>query len=196
VFLRESANLSKGGVARDVTDQVHSSVQWTCERAARTVGLDICGVDLVLADIAEPLDARRGGILELNAAPGLRMHCSPNEGRSRDVGGAIVEEAGRVAARAFDRVIVREDVDLRGRQAGEIASLLERAIREEAPERPVTRILDEREALTSAIETMEAEEVILLLYDRLEPLVEILRRYEAEPVQSFTDGRVRSRMTA
>lgn len=89
VFLREGVNLSTGGTARDVTDEVHASVRRICERAARAIGMDVCGVDLILPDIAAPLDGR-GGIIELNAAPGLRMHTHPSEGSARDVGAAIV----------------------------------------------------------------------------------------------------------
>jgi cyanophycin synthetase len=91
VLLRESANLSKGGTARDVTELVHPSVARVCERAVRLVGLDVCGVDLVLEDISQPIRPGRGGIVELNAAPGLRMHLFPSEGEPRDVGGAIVD---------------------------------------------------------------------------------------------------------
>ncbi|GAX88674.1 cyanophycin synthetase [Effusibacillus lacus] len=91
VYLRESANLSTGGIARDVTDKIHPDVAMLCERAARTVGLDICGVDLVLPDIAEPLEWGRGGVIEVNAAPGIRMHHYPSEGQSRNVAEAIVE---------------------------------------------------------------------------------------------------------
>jgi cyanophycin synthetase len=96
VLLRESINLSTGGTAKDVTDLVHEEVQEMCERAARVVGLDICGIDLVTADIGAPVERSGrgktgGGIIELNAAPGLRMHLYPSEGESRDVGGAIVE---------------------------------------------------------------------------------------------------------
>jgi cyanophycin synthetase len=90
VLLRESANLSTGGMARDVTEQVHRSVRLLCERAARVVGLDVCGIDLVVPDIAKPLDGT-GGIVEVNASPGIRMHHHPSEGRPRDVGGAIVD---------------------------------------------------------------------------------------------------------
>ncbi|HEV2707392.1 MAG TPA: cyanophycin synthetase, partial [Pyrinomonadaceae bacterium] len=89
VFLRESINLSTGGVARDVTDEVHESIREMCERAARVVGMDVCGVDLVVPDITRPLS--QGGIIEVNAAPGLRMHHYPSEGRARDVGAAIVD---------------------------------------------------------------------------------------------------------
>ena len=88
VFLRDFANLSTGATAVDVTDVVHPGTRLACERAARAIGLDICGVDLVTSDITEPLD---GGILELNAAPGLRMHVTPSEGVPRDVGQPIVD---------------------------------------------------------------------------------------------------------
>ncbi|HEX8503149.1 MAG TPA: cyanophycin synthetase [Pyrinomonadaceae bacterium] len=90
VTLRDGINLSTGGVARDVTDEVHPTVRELCERAARAVGLDICGVDLVLEDIAQPFGPGRGGVIELNASPGLRMHHFPSEGRARDVGAKIV----------------------------------------------------------------------------------------------------------
>ncbi len=88
VVLRSSANLSMGATATDVTDQVHPVTQRLCERAASLIGLDVCGIDLVTSDISQPLD---GGILELNASPGLRMHVAPSEGQARDVGGHIVD---------------------------------------------------------------------------------------------------------
>lgn len=90
VLLRESANLSTGGEARDVTDEVHPEIAEMCERAARVIGLDICGIDLVTPDISQPW-CGEGGIIELNAAPGLRMHHYPASGQPRDVGGAIVD---------------------------------------------------------------------------------------------------------
>jgi len=91
VTLRDGSNLSTGGVARDVTDEVHPTVGDLCVRAARAVGLDICGVDLVVPDISAPFEQGRGGVIELNASPGLRMHHHPSEGRARDAGGKIVE---------------------------------------------------------------------------------------------------------
>ena len=89
VYVLEGANLSKGGTARDVTDLVHPEISAMCERAARIVGLDICGIDLITDDISQPLG--RGGIIEINASPGLRMHLHPSEGEARDVGTAIVD---------------------------------------------------------------------------------------------------------
>jgi cyanophycin synthetase len=88
VQLRENANLSTGGTAIDVTDRVHPSIALICERAARAIDLDICGVDLVVSDIAEPFT--EGGVVELNAAPGIRMHHYPSEGEPRDVASEIV----------------------------------------------------------------------------------------------------------
>jgi cyanophycin synthetase len=90
VFLRETGNLSTGGTATDVTGQVHPEIKRLCERAARIVGLDICGLDLVAADISKPLE-KGNGFIEANAAPGLRMHTQPTHGQPRDVGGAIIE---------------------------------------------------------------------------------------------------------
>jgi cyanophycin synthetase len=89
VTLSERVNLSAGATATDVTEEVHPSIRSMCERAARLVGLDICGIDLITQNISEPV--KHGGILELNAGPGLRMHCFPSEGKPRDVGSAIVE---------------------------------------------------------------------------------------------------------
>src|SRR5215475_12980580 len=90
VYLRECANLSTGGTARDVTDLIHPQVAAMCERAARIIGLDICGIDLILDDIASP-PGPDNGVIEVNAAPGLRMHVAPSEGHSRDVGAAIID---------------------------------------------------------------------------------------------------------
>jgi cyanophycin synthetase len=90
VMLCAGMNLSTGGTAKDVTEDVHPSVRSLCERAARIMGMDVCGVDLVLNDIAAP-HGEGGGIIEINAAPGLRMHQHPGEGRPRDAGQAIVD---------------------------------------------------------------------------------------------------------
>jgi len=91
VVLRNNANLSTGGSATDVTDDVHPEVAARAVAAARMVGLDICGVDVVCETVQHPLEAQGGGIVEVNAAPGLRMHLQPSYGRGRAVGEAIVD---------------------------------------------------------------------------------------------------------
>jgi cyanophycin synthetase len=89
VVLRNNANLSTGGTATDVTDEVHPEVAARAVAAARMVGLEICGVDVVCESVQRPLEETGGGVVEVNAAPGLRMHLSPSYGQGRDVGGAI-----------------------------------------------------------------------------------------------------------
>ncbi len=102
VILRNNANLSTGGTATDVTDDVHPDVAARVVSAARMIGLDIAGVDVVCETVLRPLEEQSGGIVEVNAAPGLRMHLSPSFGKGRDVGEAIIDmmfprgEDGRV----------------------------------------------------------------------------------------------------
>jgi cyanophycin synthetase len=90
VNLRNNANLSTGGSATDVTDDVHPDVAARAVAAARMVGLDICGVDVVCDTILRPLEEQGGGMVEVNAAPGLRMHLAPSFGKGRAVGEAII----------------------------------------------------------------------------------------------------------
>ena len=90
VTLRNNANLSTGGSATDVTDDVHPDVAARAVTAAQMVGLDICGVDVVTDSILRPLEQQGGGVVEVNAAPGLRMHLAPSFGKGRLVGEAIV----------------------------------------------------------------------------------------------------------
>lgn len=89
--LRGNANLSTGGTAEDVTDLLTEKTRAICVRAARTVGLDVAGIDIVCEDISRPLHEQNGGIIEVNAAPGIRMHLYPSRGRPRDAGEAIVK---------------------------------------------------------------------------------------------------------
>ncbi len=91
VILRNNANLSTGGSATDVTDDVHPEVAARVIEAAQMVGLDICGVDVVCESVMRPLEEQNGGIVEVNAAPGLRMHISPSYGKGRDVGKAVID---------------------------------------------------------------------------------------------------------
>jgi cyanophycin synthetase len=89
VTLSNRSNLSTGATAQDVTDEVHPSIARMCERAARLIGLDVCGVDLVIPDITTEMTS--GGVIEINASPGLRMHHFPSAGMPRDVGQAVVD---------------------------------------------------------------------------------------------------------
>jgi cyanophycin synthetase len=89
--LRGNANLSTGGTAEDVTDLLPEETRDICIRAARTIGLDIAGIDIVCQDISQPLREQHGGIIEVNAAPGIRMHQYPSRGTPRDAGAAIVD---------------------------------------------------------------------------------------------------------
>lgn len=89
--LRNNANLSTGGTATDVTDEVHSELAARAVMAARIIGLDICGVDVVCETVGRSLEAQGGGIVEVNAAPGLRMHLDPSYGKGRDVGTVVID---------------------------------------------------------------------------------------------------------
>ena len=90
VVLKENANLSTGGSAEDITEQIHPQNVDSCVQAARKIGLDVAGIDVVCHDIAVPLREQRGAIIEVNAAPGIRMHQHPSKGQAHDVGAAIV----------------------------------------------------------------------------------------------------------
>ena len=91
IFLKSTANLSTGGTATDVTDIVHPYNVFTAERIARTIGLDICGIDIMSPDISVPMTENRGVVLEVNAAPGFRMHLAPSEGIGRNVAEPVVD---------------------------------------------------------------------------------------------------------
>jgi cyanophycin synthetase len=90
VLLRNNANLSTGGTATDVTDDVHPDVAASAVTAAQMIGLDIAGVDILCESIYKPLEQQGGGIVEVNAAPGLRMHLKPSFGKGRPVGEDII----------------------------------------------------------------------------------------------------------
>ena len=106
VTLRQNANLSTGGTAEDVTDVMHPQVAARAVEAARIVGLDVAGIDIVTSDISRPLEEQQGVVIEVNAAPGLRMHLEPTVGTPREVGRAIVDtlfgpgEDGRIPVAA------------------------------------------------------------------------------------------------
>lgn len=91
VTLRGNANLSTGGTAQDVTRIIHPDNALACIRAARKIGLDVAGIDLVCSDIGLPLGIQGGAIIEVNAAPGIRMHEHPSSGKRRHAGRAILD---------------------------------------------------------------------------------------------------------
>lgn len=91
VFLRSTANLSTGGTAIDVTDIIHPDNREMAERAIAAIGLDIGGVDFLTHDISESYRDAGGGICEVNAGPGFRMHVAPSEGTPRDVAGPVLD---------------------------------------------------------------------------------------------------------
>lgn len=91
VTLRETANLSTGGIAIDVTDEIHPDNIKLFVKAVEIIGLDIAGVDIVAEDISKPIKNTGGAIIEINACPGIRMHHYPSKGKSRDVAGAILD---------------------------------------------------------------------------------------------------------
>lgn len=90
VYLRENGNLSTGGTARDCTRDIHPVNQEIAVQAAKIIGLEIAGVDIVMDDISKPLTHENGAVVEVNAGPGLRMHLFPTIGQSHDVGEDII----------------------------------------------------------------------------------------------------------
>jgi cyanophycin synthetase len=91
VYLRSTANLSTGGTATDVTDIIHPDNREMAVRAILAVGLDVGGVDFLSTNIAESYKKIGGGICEVNAAPGFRMHVAPSEGTPRDAAGPVID---------------------------------------------------------------------------------------------------------
>ncbi|WKL44767.1 cyanophycin synthetase [Flavobacterium sp. ZE23DGlu08] len=91
VFLKSTANLSTGGTSVDVTDMMHPENIFLAERISRVIGLDVCGVDIMAENLTQPLKENGGVILEVNAAPGFRMHLAPSEGLPRNVALPVID---------------------------------------------------------------------------------------------------------
>ncbi|MEO6844026.1 MAG: cyanophycin synthetase, partial [Ginsengibacter sp.] len=91
VLVKPTANLSTGGTSTDVTEEVHPTNIVMCERIAKIIGLDICGIDIMANDLRTPVTENGGAILEVNAAPGFRMHLEPSEGLPRNVAEPVVD---------------------------------------------------------------------------------------------------------
>lgn len=90
-YLRATANLSTGGIAVDRTDDIHPENIWLAQRVAKIIGLDIAGIDIVTADISQPLRETGGVVVEVNAAPGFRMHVCPSQGIPRNVAEPVID---------------------------------------------------------------------------------------------------------
>jgi len=90
-YLKGTANLSTGGTSTDVTDIVHPHNIFICERISRVIGLDICGIDIMAQNLSEPLEQTGGVVLEVNAAPGFRMHLAPANGLPRNVAAPVLD---------------------------------------------------------------------------------------------------------
>lgn len=91
LLLKPTANISTGGTAEDITDHVHPSNIFMCERIARIIGLDICGIDIMSPDLSVPISEIGGAVLEVNAAPGFRMHLEPTVGIARNVAEPVID---------------------------------------------------------------------------------------------------------
>ena len=91
VFLKSTANLSTGGTSVDVTDMMHPENIFLAERISRVIGLDVCGVDIMAENLTQPLKENGGVILEVNAAPGFRMHLAPSEGLPINVAAPVID---------------------------------------------------------------------------------------------------------
>jgi cyanophycin synthetase len=91
VLLKPTANLSTGGTSTDVTDEVHPTNIFMCERISKIIGLDICGIDIMANDLRTPVTENGGAILEVNAAPGFRMHIEPAVGLPRNVAEPVID---------------------------------------------------------------------------------------------------------
>jgi cyanophycin synthetase len=91
IYLKSTANLSTGGTSVDVTELMHPENVFLCERVARIIGLDVCGIDIMAPNLTQPLKESGGAILEVNAAPGFRMHLAPAEGLPRNVAAPVID---------------------------------------------------------------------------------------------------------
>ena len=91
LYLKSTANLSMGGIAIDVTDKVHPLVRYMAERISKIIGLNVIGIDIVAKNLDKPISQTGGGVVEVNAAPGLRMHLDPLKGSSINIAKQILD---------------------------------------------------------------------------------------------------------
>lgn len=127
VLIRRNGNLSTGGTATDVTAEVHPAIAARAVEAARMVGLDVAGIDILALDIGRPLESQSGAVIEVNACPGLRMHLHPSHGEPRAVGESIVDLMFRAGETARIPIIAVTGDCQNSVTSRLVAHLLERA---------------------------------------------------------------------
>jgi cyanophycin synthetase len=108
----------------------------------------------------------------------------------------IIKEAGRIAARGFHRLVIKEDADTRGREPGAVARLLCEAAASEAPERECRIVLDDTEALSQELRLLQGGDVVVMFYDKLEPLLRVLETFGARPATTIEGLETRAKVTA
>lgn len=91
IYIKPTANISTGGIAQDVTENVHPLNQLMAERVAKIIGLNVIGIDIIAASLESPLESGLSGVVEVNAAPGFRMHLNPTKGTPRNVSAQVVD---------------------------------------------------------------------------------------------------------
>lgn len=91
IYVKATANISSGGIAKDVTETVHPLNQLMAERIAKIIGLNVVGIDLIADSLERPLESDHAGVVEVNAAPGFRMHLNPTEGSPRNVAASVID---------------------------------------------------------------------------------------------------------
>jgi cyanophycin synthetase len=168
VYLRYIANASAGGTGVDVTDQVHPENRDIAERAARTIGLDVAGVDLLVPDITQPLRAQGGVICEINSRPGIRKHLWPAEGQPRDVVGAILDMLFPPGSRSRIPIAVVTGLGDRARVARLLVDLLAADGRSVGLATPDGVFIDGRRADGGGLDGPSATRLLLL-----DPAVEL-----------------------
>ncbi len=92
LILKDTANLSTGGTAEDITDIIHPANVSMAERISKIIDLDICGIDIMTTDISKPISETGGAVLEVNAGPGFRMHLAPTTGLPRNVASPVIDK--------------------------------------------------------------------------------------------------------